>query len=424
MSNALAIATITATLRNLLMHGVTLDQDLADATVTMQPPDRARQNGSNANQLNLFLYQATPNAAWRNMDNPRRVHAGETAVPPLALNLYYLVTAYGRDNDAQRPFSHQLLGRAMSILQDHPLLGPDELKGALAGSDVHTQVERVRFTLQPLTLEEIVKLWSGFQTHYRLSVAYEASVVLIDSALPSRSPLPVLTRARDDAGISAQADLVPPFPTIEEVLITPAGGDDKKMIPNKETSGQLGDVVTIIGHHLAADEVRVLFRLRGLPQPIPMRPAAGQTAERIKVTIEDVPTRWVPGLYTLTVELTSKPGTPEAQVRSSNDAPLALAAKILTPFPISVARGADGAVTLSLTISPRVGPDNAVALLLGDREVPAEPRSTAGDHVTFHIRQAPIGRFLIRLRVDGVDSVLIDRTGARPVFKDHVVTIT
>ena len=48
---------------------------------------------------------------------------GEPAQPPLALNLFYLLTAYGRDNDAQRPFSHMLLGRAMSILHDHPVLG-------------------------------------------------------------------------------------------------------------------------------------------------------------------------------------------------------------------------------------------------------------------------------------------------------------
>jgi hypothetical protein len=40
----------------------------------------------------------------------------------------------------------------------------------------------VRVTLQPLSLEEMSRLWSTFQTQYRLSVAYEVSVVLIDSA--------------------------------------------------------------------------------------------------------------------------------------------------------------------------------------------------------------------------------------------------
>jgi hypothetical protein len=51
----------------------------------------------------------------------------------------------------------------------------------------------VRFTPLWLNLEDLTKLWSVFpETSYRLSVAYEASVVLIDSeAIPSR-PLPVL----------------------------------------------------------------------------------------------------------------------------------------------------------------------------------------------------------------------------------------
>jgi hypothetical protein len=46
---------------------------------------------------------------------------------------------------------------------------------------LHEQVERVRITLQPLTLEEVAKLWNVFQTPYRISVAYEVSVVLIES---------------------------------------------------------------------------------------------------------------------------------------------------------------------------------------------------------------------------------------------------
>src|SRR5438034_2772333 len=113
MSNPLAIPAVTATLRNLLTQ-LTTEPELNDTTVTTQPLDRARTNGNTANQLNLFLYQALPNAALRNMDMPRQVKPGETGMPPLALNLYYLLTAYGRDNDTQRPFSHHLLGRAMS----------------------------------------------------------------------------------------------------------------------------------------------------------------------------------------------------------------------------------------------------------------------------------------------------------------------
>src|SRR5439155_15364191 len=93
---------------------------------TILPPDKARGT-NNANQLNIFLYQILPNAAWRNMNIPNQVASGETANAPLALTLHYLVTAFGRDNDTALPFGHHLLGRAMSILFDHALLGPTRL---------------------------------------------------------------------------------------------------------------------------------------------------------------------------------------------------------------------------------------------------------------------------------------------------------
>jgi len=146
------------TLQAILGNGIIADPDLTDTTVTILPPDKARGT-NNANQLNLFLYQILPNAAWRNMNIPTQVAHGETGSPPLALKLHYLITAFGRDNDTALPFGHLLLGRAMSILFDHAVLGPDEIRAAttaaLPASDLDKQVERVRITLQPMTLEEI-----------------------------------------------------------------------------------------------------------------------------------------------------------------------------------------------------------------------------------------------------------------------------
>src|SRR5277367_4765553 len=127
MSNPLAIAAVTATLRQLLQTGLAADPDLNDVTVTIQPLDRARTGGNAANQLNLFLYHVLPSGAWRNTSIPNRFRSGESGAPPLGLNLYYLITAFGKENDTLRPFSHQLLGRAMSILNDHPLLSSAEI---------------------------------------------------------------------------------------------------------------------------------------------------------------------------------------------------------------------------------------------------------------------------------------------------------
>ena len=76
---------------------------------------------------------------------PRQVKQGESGLPSLALDLRYLITAYAPDhNDVE---VHRLLGRALSVLHDHSVLGAAELAAALVHSDVHEQLERIRLIL-------------------------------------------------------------------------------------------------------------------------------------------------------------------------------------------------------------------------------------------------------------------------------------
>jgi hypothetical protein len=401
MSNALAIAAVTLTLQSILGSGVTADPDLTDATVTVLPPDKARGN-NNANQLNLFLYQILPNAAWRNMDIPSQIGPGETGNPPLALTLHYLLTAYGRDNDTTLPFGHHLLGKAMSVLYDHALLGPDEIKlatsGSLPGSDLDRQVERVRITMQPLPLEDISKLWTGLSTQYRLSVAYELSVALIDSTQPRRTPLPVLTRGPADKGVFSQADLIPPFPALDQVRF-----------PNNQTSARLGDTLVLTGQHLDGTNVGVVFKHSLWNTPVEIPPQAGGTSTQLSVQLPNIPAAWPVGFYSVSV-LVQRPD--ENYRRSTNLLSLALAPS-LTIVPQS-APGPN--ITYTVTCSPEVRPEQRASLLLGDQEIlsAAHPAQTAT--LTFNAQNVAAGDYFVRLRIDGVDSLLVNRTVTPPVF--------
>ena len=78
----------------------------------------------------------------------------------------------------------------------------------------YDQVENVRITPQPLTLDEMSKIWTGFQAGYRLSLSYEVSVVLIESRRARNAALPVLRRGADDRGAEM---FVGPFPVLEEI---------------------------------------------------------------------------------------------------------------------------------------------------------------------------------------------------------------
>jgi hypothetical protein len=410
MSNPQAIAAVSATLQSLLLQGVTTDPDLADTTVTTLPLDKARDS-NNANQLNLFLYQTLPNAAWRNQDMPRQSLPGETSMSPLALRLYYLLTSFGRGNDAAQPFTHHLLGKAMSILYDHSVLLPADIKAATAvslpNSDLDRQVERVRITLQPLSVDEISKLWTGFQTQYRLSVAYEATVVLIESKQSAKTPLPVLTRGQGDSGISSQADLVPPFPTLEEINL-----------PNQQTSARLNDIVTLKGHDLGGNSVIARFTTARLPSNLDVPVLPGATDKQIQVRIPNFPSTWPAGFYTIAAVI-QRAGQAD---RLTNEAPLSLAPRItnITPNP-----AVHGDITYTVTCSPQVLPEQRASLLLGDVEILAEPHPAHTTTLTFQAKAVPGGNHFVRLRIDGVDTLLVDRTVKPPVFDvTQKVTVT
>jgi hypothetical protein len=409
MSNPLAVAAITLTLQSIL-DSVRTDPDLNDTTVTVLPPDKAR-GSNNANQLNLFLYQILPNAAWRNMNIPTQVSQGETGNPPLALTLHYMLTAFGRDNDTSLPFGHHLLGRAMSVLFDHALLGPDEIRAAtsvsLPASDLAQQVERIRITLQPLSLEEISKLWTGLVTQYRLSVAYEVSVALIDSTQPRRTPLPVLTRGALDKGITAQSSLIPPFPALDQV-----------QLPNSQTSARLGDTLILSGQHLNGTNIKVVFNHPLWNKTVELDPLPGGTSTRLSVQLPNSPITWPAGFYAVAV-LVQRPT--ENYHRTTNRLSFALAPSLT----ITPANAAGPNITYTAKCNPEVRPEQRAALLIGDAEVLAQVHPVQTDTLTFKAQNLAPDSYYIRLRVDGVDSLLVNRAVTPPVFdQTQKVTIT
>lgn len=399
MSNSLAIAAVTATLRNLLHAGITSEPDLADASITMQPLDRARTNDSNANQLNLFLYHVVPSGSWRNQPIPGVVRSGETGFPALGLNLYYLLTAFGRDNDIQRPYSHQLMGRAMSVLNDHPLLSASEIETALPLNDLWAQPERVRITLQPFAIDEIAKLWTGFQTQYRLSVAYEAAVVLIESSRQTKTPVPVLMRGPADTGYVAQGNISTPFPVL--TAITP---------PNGQTTANPGDTLTISGLNLTGDTCVVQFSNNRLAAPLTVT-ASAFTDQQVSATVPTKATAWAAGTYNVSVVLQTK-GQPD---QTTNELPLAIAPKITSTLPLKLSLKTSPR-TLKITCSPNVLPGQRASVLIGSLEYLSDVITASTSHLTFTITSLSAGTYYLRLRVDGVDSQFIDRTVTPPQF--------
>lgn len=400
MSNYRAIAAVTSTIRNMLFNAVSIDSDLAGTTVTTLPPDKARQAGTAGNQINLFLYRTSIDAAWRNQD-PAGIRPGETGQPPLPLILSYIMTAYGEDDDDL--LAHRLLGAGMQVLNDQPLLSPVAIASALSGSGLEDQPDRVRIVLHPIPMDEISRLWATFSTGYRISVSYDAAVVLIDNTQPLQTPLPVLIRSPGDTG-----PLVVPSTAGLLQLATPPAG---------QPGARPGDTVTLAGQGLGAvTQIQVSGGALSAPVQLPaVQAPGGAVTFTMPADAAAPPSPALPaGILAVTAQVT---GDNDA-VLDSNSVPLA-AIPVLTNTAPLTAKLSGGSATVTVTCSPPVQPLQTTALLLGNQIV-AGPVGAAGSapstSLSFSLTGFTAGSYVVRLRVDGQDSmpVVPGQTGFDP----------
>jgi hypothetical protein len=215
VGNALGIASVTHVLKDLLNDGL-INQNISAVVgtainVTSLPPGQLEpQQGNATTQLNLFMYRVSHNMGWNNIGYPSRdSNGGPVSNPPLALNLHYLLTAFGEEE----LHAEILLGFGMQLLHENPVLDRKLIRNslsvanasdpnnrlpgnllALATSGLAEQIEQIKIAPEPLNTEEMSKLWTAFQTKYRPCTAYVATVVLIESDKPTSSPLPVMRR--------------------------------------------------------------------------------------------------------------------------------------------------------------------------------------------------------------------------------------
>ncbi|MGI5424130.1 Pvc16 family protein [Streptomyces sp. CA-179760] len=180
MSNALALAHVTQALALLIEANLPPDIDIAVKVEPRKPPADPPLEPT----VTVFLYQVTPNTSQRNNDLPARASDGTLVRrPAAALDLHYLISAYGEEAEL---VGQRLIGSVVRTLHEIPVLPRDiiELAGQrphLNGSDLAEAVQRVRFTPTAMDVDETSKLWGMLhQTPYTLSVVYQAVLVLID----------------------------------------------------------------------------------------------------------------------------------------------------------------------------------------------------------------------------------------------------
>lgn len=137
--------------------------------ISLESP--ADLEGNDTVRLSIYLYRIAEDAQSKNRP-PINDGRGRLRKPPLALDLYYLVTPLmGQPREQQI-----VLGKTMQVLYDRATLQGTDLFGSLQSSG-----ETVRVILNPVTLEETTRVWQALEMSYRLSVVYVVRVALMDS---------------------------------------------------------------------------------------------------------------------------------------------------------------------------------------------------------------------------------------------------
>jgi hypothetical protein len=396
VSNFLAIATVTAGLQRVLEAAVSVD--VPGATVTMERPE-TRQGSAGTAGVNVFLYETIPNGAHRNADMPTRDGSGQVLMrPQAALDLHYLLSFYGSEKDLE---PQRLLGSAVRRLHAEPILSPpiiDAVKAAatanppkdpfLATTDLADQVELVRFTPLSLSLEEMSKLWSVFfQTAYALSVAYEASVVLVEQEVTPIDSMPVLER---DVAVRTFAR-----PVIERVVASTSPTD-----PITATS-----TILIQGRGLQGDITRV--RLAGWER---MPDAVG--GDQVSFDLSSVPiVDLAPGPQAISIVQQVELGIPPVPHAGAVSNAFALLLRPTITGTTVAGTAANGSITADTDLTIRTEQRVVLSLLnesslqpVGEFVAPA--RTADATSVQVPISGMNADDYVVRLTVDGADTPL------------------
>jgi hypothetical protein len=145
-----------------------------NAIVLLNPADAVRDTNR---RLSLWLYQVQENEFMRNQ-LPTRIPQQDDTVsfPPLALNLYYLLTPSTNSMEGDQ----MVLGRSMQLFYDNSIL-------LLESKEQPGTAEELHLNPCQRDLRELAEVWDALQQPYRLSVCYEVRVTRIDSLRTERT---------------------------------------------------------------------------------------------------------------------------------------------------------------------------------------------------------------------------------------------
>ncbi|MCR9143983.1 MAG: DUF4255 domain-containing protein [bacterium] len=398
MSNYLSIAAVTEILKEAIADSVSTV--VPGVKVSSLRPKDADTDPPEA-RVNLYLYQSNPNPAFRNEDLPTRSSTGELRQRPRAvLDLDFLVSFYGDHSLLEH---QRLMGGVVTLLHAQPLLSPEFIDmiiqkildndptNYLGDADLSEQPESIRLTPIILNLEETSKIWSVFfQVPHALSIAYRASAVFLE---PDSVPKPVLpVRQRNivvETGSGPYIDCVTTHDDATAPILT---GSELCLVGARLE----GEITTIRVDNIEVVPEMITPTMLHFFLPAGLR-AGTRTVQVVHKRLVDT----------------------EERIRAVSNS----VGVLLRPSIDAVTIGflnidAENNVTTQVTlgVQPAVEPGQRVLLKINEKRsdglagasyvIESDPVTASTNSVVFQIVDAVSAEYLMRVEIDGAESIL------------------
>jgi Pvc16 N-terminal domain len=179
-----AVACVGETIKALLQGG--LAPIVASSDVIISTPDDFKNFAPSNPSVTIFLYHVCINAEMRNTPGPPNA----SRAPALPLELRYLITPW-----TKRTFdAHRIIGLIAQLLNDRASLTFSDLQTTGVCAGVWLTDDTVQLLMESIPVEQHYDIWEPTEIPYKLSLAYLARVIGIDSNLPVGGP-PVVNAA-------------------------------------------------------------------------------------------------------------------------------------------------------------------------------------------------------------------------------------
>jgi hypothetical protein len=362
------VAAVTQTFRYLVESAARAV--VPEVTTTTESPQANPAAARDEPRISVSLLQVTPDPSKRSEDLPRTAPDGTLVhTPRVALDLRYIVTFLG-----PAPSAQLMLGAVEVALRERTFLDPALVTDALfdhpklQGSQLERQRPPVMLSPLPWDLEQFSRMWSSFfQLPYKLSILYQATGLVLESALPPVAYLPVRSPGLSHAG----------RPRVLHPL-APVDWAPDAVVPVSGSGLSDGDILDVGGRDAA------LFGTgTGLAFRLPEETRAG---------IVGVRTRSGDGrAFGTTQTLAVRPRLVSAEVRERH-------------------------VVAEVEPGPQAGQALGLALFSLETGGGASARTTtvvssSGSTVEFRLPDVPSGSYVAMIEVDGVSSIPVFENG-------------